>query len=1532
VLNFDDSKPLRQFLGGRQGSVSLLNVCFERPLAIIHSEKSSGGVSGAGVSPIRSTNSEEVLLLHGIQPHAGPQHQREAVLLREVEAKQRKLKVLQQEIVKWKDTISKGGQASGSGATPEAKVALDEAKKQLRISRAACDKASKELADVRKLYADEVAKKKAAAQPSPTSQESKPMGVDSLELQHQGFRLVESLLKDDPSYLREHTDVLRAFRWLWRSKGRYLRMQFEEHISPRYHGESKVLSLFLISYSKAAPNDVDVLFELIRIFLQPSTCDFSFVRRFFKETASACLDNARKGDIMRRFFALMAGESTEEIKTLSLSLVVYPMLQFSFEEKGTLIDSPGRSDVSATEERTAFVKASTTRKFVEEVLYDHGKVKEYSDRLKVGLLQVSDIFLRFVPEYFNDMADELVKYCWFLTKTEASSCKNWAYFVLCRCIAMLETPQCVIIQVYNSLLRSHQVEGKDRIQAALDLLVPTFTSNLDSAGMKAVVDTTNTIMFEEANSIAQLAHVFHVVVHQPDIFFQKRALLASYMVNSLNCLGLPPNNQPEYRILAVSIVDLVIHWEDNRGKRVEDEKLLRNSPSKNTEEQELTLQTTFTDDHISFDESVIETILNFLVRLKILLADPKIDTATVDIQPVLDSLLQEVVGRWRGATVCPAYFEKVVTMCIDDEERSVPHGAKDDIKTGKGSKPYGKAARDDSGKKTTSGLVEIILACIQIFQFLLVADPSNSFLLKNPNEVIAILGACFRHARQPGETKIQGQLLNFLVPYFSVLRLDVPTIDERVVQSIRVWLEMMLVDAEVEFRKAPTPSVDASRQTRVRSQSTQNSENARPENLSVLFALNVIKTSSIDSPSFSKFFVSSLLNLLNTIVKKHTLQVAAKQKQNGVSYNSQTGTISIRQAYSTPTYGVMEEARLAAIEFLVGIPRNSHLMDLMPLKKDRDEFDGMLQSASLILDILGDSDIVYSFSGPRKSLLSLLQSILETSNSLQLLLHTVRVVGEWLIAGYSGPLTVKERVQFISKIASFDFNGLSDVTSQPLLEVVSQLVNKVISLPRAEIPWEGLEKEGKVLNQSIAACLLAARTVTRDEMLELFCRPMLSGCHDSVQDDVLHLFFGSDLETMGGRFWPALLVELLLSKLDLSLESSSESIPSLGGSQRNKPEESDRVSHAPYFHDKSVYATGQEGARRLMSAFRCLTHGDPQICKNLLECLLPAAWRSVGDNALQQSLVNATQNFLSRPFHTQLFKNDNFCLLAPQNAVKSFLGAVNGLDPVPLLETDLLLFLARTYNCWYEALALLQKQFLILSDSDLSPVGNCTCDKLLLGMRHCYRELGESDIWTTLALKSCVVPGSAYAATLEIYGRVDKATEAFSCLIDLVESGEINQVSDFEMDFWEERWVGLQQQLQQIAVVSEYAKQSKNERLMLECAWRERDWDKVRSLCSSQPIVAAVERGDPAMKICETLSAVADGKLGDVENLHAQASQLALYRWQFLPRLSSGSGAHALLLHQFHRLVEIRESGQIMVETNKHSNGKTLPDLKNLLK
>jgi transformation/transcription domain-associated protein len=97
-------------------------------------------------------------------------------------------------------------------------------------------------------------------------------------------------------------------------------------------------------------------------------------------------------------------------------------------------------------------------------------------------------------------------------------------------------------------------------------------------------------------------------------------------------------------------------------------------------------------------------------------------------------------------------------------------------------------------------------------------------------------------------------------------------------------------------------------------------------------------------------------------------------------------------------------------------------------------------------------------------------------------------------------------------------------------------------------------------------------------------------------------------------------------------------------------------------------------------------------------------------------------------------------------------------------------------------------------------------------------------------------------------------------------------------------------------------------------------------------LLPAIEDGDPNVKMGEILLAINEGKLADVETLHVQTAQLCLQKWQLLPALASGSIVHGSLLHSFHRLVELRESGQIMVETSNHSKRRTLPDLKNLLR
>jgi transformation/transcription domain-associated protein len=227
VVQLEDSVALREYLSNKQCSVMLLNVCFERPLAIIRSEKSapSGGSSKAS------------LATHGIG-------------------------------------------ASTSDSSHE---------------------------------------NNAAGQ--------RPMNIETLEMQHQGFRLVSTLLAYNESYFRDHNDVVRAFRWLWRSKGRCLRFQHEEIIPPRFHDESKMLAFFLMNYVKSSTNeDLDILFELFRVFLQPSTSDFAFVSRFLVKMVTDVLSLEQKRKVIQRFFASIAGDTNEEIKVLGIQFLVFPMV------------------------------------------------------------------------------------------------------------------------------------------------------------------------------------------------------------------------------------------------------------------------------------------------------------------------------------------------------------------------------------------------------------------------------------------------------------------------------------------------------------------------------------------------------------------------------------------------------------------------------------------------------------------------------------------------------------------------------------------------------------------------------------------------------------------------------------------------------------------------------------------------------------------------------------------------------------------------------------------------------------------------------------------------------------------------------------------------------------------------------------------------------------------------------------------------------------------------------------------------------
>lgn len=971
-------------------------------------------------------------------------------------------------------------------------------------------------------------------------------------------------------------------------------------------------------------------------------------------------------------------------------------------------------------------------------------------------------------------------------------------------------------------------------------------------------------------------------------------------------------------------------------------------------------------------ERKIDTVANFVFRLKLLIADPKIETGSSDIEDRLFTLFKRVLSRYKECALRPIYLEKTVAMC---KEENLIHSTsmgdkeigKQGIKSLKSTRSHASGAiRKENSKKVSS---TVLSACLDILVALADEAPENSFLTRNTFQLNEVLLSSFLRARLADEKEVRGKLRAFVVKYLSSRDYH----SANIVHLINVQLEQYLTEAQDVFKKVLSTSSEAGRHSSARFRQTV-SENGRTEMSVALFGLEIIKEVSASQASFFKLFTSSLLSLLSILVKKHISDASAKQKQGGVSNAPQVGTYSIQQMSHSPTVGIIDESYFIEHSQSTSTgARSIQTKEPYPSVQLK-EFDQTLECVVIITEMIGASDLPYSFTKSRKLFFQIIGNILDSSNNLQLLMAAVRVVGRWLLADISGgPLTVKERNSFFRRITSFDFNGLPDVVAQPLADLVCHYVVVFLSykgfklnnenvpdifgtgnISSGPMPDHVKDSDDRIMCRSLVACLLSANYSQRKHLLALF----VSQTNDSNDEDpsseiplrtpteVLWQLFHSDFEGLGGRHWVVLMVELLLAQVRSIIPSkNSEKSLDKNGIQRRLPlPRVGGVSKSPIVSAESLaeYCNFTEtflrekamllnGGDHVIYALRHLAHGDVMICQSLFESLFVASWNSVPNDGIRLGVVSAMESLLSRPSHSQFFKtHEKRKSQRVLNSIRSFLNGISLLDPLPTLNVDLLVSLAESYNCWYEVLSILEKQFLVLSDSKLSDVGSTFRDKTILAMRHCYRQLGESNVWMSLALQSCRLPDTKRAISLDIYGKVDGALEAYSNLVDMVESGSLAP-PDLEMNLWEERWVDINRKQCQLEVVSEYANGSGNSLLMLESAWKQQDWDRVRSLCSTSSLAAAVEVGEPAVKMCETLLAVADGKLGDVENLHAQTAQLCLYKWQQLPDLTSASKAHSELLHFFHRLVEIRESGQIMVETSNHSNGKTLPDLKNLL-
>ncbi|OQR96405.1 phosphatidylinositol kinase (PIK-L3) [Achlya hypogyna] len=528
---------------------------------------------------------------------------------------------------------------------------------------------------------------KPAALASPISSPPTPSGPyatkaqqEALELHYQGLRLVRTLCKLEPAWLGLGNGMIECLRRLWRSPARVQRLHAQDRLPIRFHMESKLLVKCLMQYSRAKPEDVQVLLDMLPVFLHRTAFDFSFLRAFYRDEVAAAYPTVHKRAIIHLFLRMLRdAAASEELKVHAIQLLIMPLLHTSF-------DDPETNNAEVMDPDAVML-------MLREILASKDYPQDTYQALRIELLKLGTLLIQHMSRYVTDHRKEVIKFAWNHLKAQDLTSKLWAYVNVCRFISVYDTPPKIVLQVYVALLRTYELDSRFLVRKAFDILLPALPTRLPPHEFIKAIKWTKKIAFEEGHILQQLVHIWYLIVRQPSLFYPFRGQFIPLMVNSLNRLAIPPSSTQDNRRLAVSVVDLVIAWEMTRRQRVQGKEIPSKKRAAEDEDGEKRLKTDeagafvatsvaapptapttapsaeseaeavlLSEDDFELTGAMTDLIVNFAFRFALACADKQ---ETNRLSKTCGELFHRALHLWPSASIRFSYFDKLIAVTAE---------------------------------------------------------------------------------------------------------------------------------------------------------------------------------------------------------------------------------------------------------------------------------------------------------------------------------------------------------------------------------------------------------------------------------------------------------------------------------------------------------------------------------------------------------------------------------------------------------------------------------------------------------------------------------------------------------------------------------------------------------------------------------------------------------------------------------------------------------------------------------------------------
>lgn len=1117
------------------------------------------------------------------------------------------------------------------------------------------------------------------------------------------------------------------------------------------------------------------------------------------------------------------------------------------------------------------------------------------DHTRFEALQLSAMIVKYCHSSLQDSRKDIIRFGWTYIRLDDVIIKHAAYVVLGYFIALFDTPTKITTQIYVSLLRINQSEGKALVSQALELVAPVLpkrcnTQPGDRAAAWAIAP--RRVLADEGQPSHQMSSIFHFLAKHPDLFYYTRDKYIPLIISCLRKVAAPPNPSNENRKLVLNMMWLVWQWEQRRveGKEVSVSQSPSVSPSVKRQrldsgaslspsasrqgppsaralsESPNSKKRKLDGDSVADSSSPAATrpaplaekaeyiippaarlrMIKFLVEFIARLNDryPLPSAKPKEAPPLNGPVLQSNPGEMCKRSIQllynllqPQYWGDLDLDLFPDVTNTILASEK----------TQSVLTADPSDKeKYDEKFITSIINTLQVVRVIL-NFKSDDWINKNISSLLKVVEKCLK-SENP---EIQ-DCLHVADKEFDGGQDIAPTI-KRIIGAVPEDVPMEDADAEGEPETETSETVSSL--STIAGEAMANGHYA--SGVDLLWSLGQHKPTVIDQ------HIQALMKALQSRLARdhvqHYTSIAAAQAGQPRSQDPNASPTGEMSSYDLE---IQTKIMLRAIT-----------------------------TVSLRMEFLGDS---------RRPFLSVLATLVEKSYHIPLCEAILDMVEGWVFRSEGTWPTLKEKTAVLHKMLTFEHRP--DPT---MLTKFLELVIRIYEDPKITKTELTVRMEH--------AFLIGTRAQDVD-MRNRFMTIMDRSLSKTAAARLSYVIMDQNWTSLADSYWLVQASQLLLGSVESNAAAqlnrddvrtwNPAQLVSMYAKDTRTPAISSDDKFETFMLDyrKFLSDLGDVKVRDLIEPLAQLQHTDSNVAHELWTTLFPMFWSAAGRDEridLQKGLVV----LLTKDYHNrQLDKRPN--------VVQSLMEGSSRAWPECKLPPHVVKFVSKTYDAWYTGMVQLEEAA-DKPEGESTNVRESNLDALI----DLYSSLEEEDMFYGVWRRRCQFVETNAALSYEQSGMWDKAQRTYEAAQIKARTG-VTPFSQAEYMLWEDHWVRCAQKLQQWEMLQDFAKHENFQDLLLECAWRCHDmWQDQNHREGLDNIIKGfMDAPTPRRLFFQAFMSLLrfhNGQEGanDFSRVCDEAIQLSIRKWHQLP--THLTKAHIPLLQNFQQLVELHDASII---------------------